>query len=98
VVALLQRNGWTLGPGSPHARVLARALETLEGLDFDAPDALLDVYAEAATVIAEREVAGIVEDRTVATEQVVIGTLLLEPVLLTIRRIAQENVSRRSRG
>lgn len=38
------------------------------------------------------------EDRVVATEQVVIGTLLLEPVLLTIRRIAQDNVSQRSRG
>ncbi|MDT4938997.1 MAG: hypothetical protein QOG80_2668, partial [Pseudonocardiales bacterium] len=34
------------------------------------------------------------EDRETAVEHAVIGTLLLEPVLLTIRRIAQQNVSR----
>ena len=33
-----------------------------------------------------------------ATEQVVVGTLRPEPVLLTIRRIAQDNVSQRSLG
>lgn len=98
VTALIRRRGWTLSPESPHADVLARALDTLAGLDFSAPDELLDVYADAATAIAEREVGGVSEDRVVATEQVVIGTLLLEPVLLTIRRIAQENLSHRSRG
>ena len=34
-------------------------------------------------------------DRAAATEHAVVSTLLLEPVLLTLRRIAQENVSRR---
>ena len=56
------------------------------------------MYADAATLVAEHEVAGVSEDdHVLAAEQVVVGTLLLEPVLLAIRRIAQENVSLRTR-
>lgn len=97
VAALLQRQGWTISPQSPHAAVLARALDALESLERPASDELLDVYAEAATLIAEHEVASIGEEHVSAAEQVVVGTLLLEPVLLAIRRIAQENVSLRTR-
>ena len=98
VAALLDRHGWVVSRDSPHARVLAQALAALEGLDHPASDELLDVYADAATRIAEHEVASVDEDHVAATEQVVVGTLLLEPVLLAIRRIAQENVSQRTRG
>jgi DNA-binding transcriptional MerR regulator len=98
VEALLERRGWTLGPDSPHPDVLAGALDALEGLDQPVSDGLLDVYAEAASGIAEQEVGAVdAEDRVAAAEQVVVGTLLLEPVLLVIRRIAQENVSQRTR-
>ena len=96
VEALLRRQGWTLSPRSPHAEVLGAALDALRDLDHPADDALLDVYARAADLVAETEVAGIVpEDRTAAAEHVVVGTLLLEPVLLAVRRIAQENASAR---
>ena len=97
VTGLLERHGWTLTPDSPHAAVLARALDALDGLEHPASDELLDVYADAATRIAEHEVAAVGEEHVAAAEQVVVGTLLLEPVLLAIRRIAQENVSRRTR-
>lgn len=99
VDALLGRHGWTLSPDSPQDDMLAQALDHLAGLDFETSDGLLDVYAAAATSIAEAEVGGIpADDRVAATERVVVGTLLLEPVLLAIRRIAQENVSRRTHG
>jgi DNA-binding transcriptional MerR regulator len=98
VDALLARQGWVVSRDSPHRRVLARALAALDDLEHPASDALLDVYAHAASVVAEYEVASVLdEDRVAATEQVVVGTLLLEPVLLAIRRIAQENVSQRTR-
>jgi len=98
VALLLTRQGWTLSPHSPHAEVLAHALDALAGLDHPASDGLLDVYAEAAGSIAEAEVGGVEDgDHVSAAEQMVVGTLLLEPVLLSIRRIAQENVSRRTR-
>ena len=44
--------------------------------------------------IAEHEVAAVRADDPWRRRAVVVGTLLLEPVLLAIRRIAQENVSR----
>ena len=97
VAVLLQRHGWTLTAGSPHAALLARALDALEGLGHPASDELLDVYADAATSIAEHEVAAVGDDHVTAAEEVVVGTLLLEPVLLAIRRIAQANVSLRTR-
>ena len=99
VDSLLRRHDWTLSPQSPHADALAQALDALAGLDHPASDELLDVYAAAATAIAEHEVAAVdTEDRVSATEHVVVGTLLLEPVLLAVRRIAQENVSHRTRS
>lgn len=98
VDGLLSRHGWSLGSESPHAGVLAQALDALDGLDHPADDRLLDVYADAASLLAQHEVSAVEGgDRVAATEHVVVGTLLLEPVLLTIRRIAQENVSRRTR-
>jgi hypothetical protein len=94
---LLARHGWTLSPDSAQGDLLGQALDHLAGLDFETSHGLLDVYAAAATSIAESEVGGVpADDRVVAAERVVVGTLLLEPVLLTIRRIAQENVSRRT--
>jgi len=93
VEELLRRNGWTLGKSSPHRGVLARALDALDGLDHPADDDLLDAYADAMHDVAEVEIAHLPEDPESAAEQAVTGTLLLEPVLLTIRRIAQQNVS-----
>ena len=44
--------------------------------------------------IARREVGSVVgEAPATATERAVVGTVLLEPVLLTIRRMAHEHVS-----
>lgn len=96
VDALLARRGWSLSPQSPYADVLAQALDALDGLAHPASDGLLDVYADAADAIAEQEVSAVVsEDHVASAESVVVGTLLLEPVLLAIRRIAQENASAR---
>ncbi|HYO41504.1 MAG TPA: MerR family transcriptional regulator [Nocardioidaceae bacterium] len=98
VRALLSRHGWARSDSSPHADVLARALDALTGLEHPVSDDLLDVYAAAAASIAEHEVPSVdTDDRVAAAEQVVVGTLLLEPALLAMRRIAQENVSARLR-
>jgi DNA-binding transcriptional MerR regulator len=91
---LLKRNGWELSSASPHRAVLAHALDTMGDLDHTVADDLLDAYADAMHDVADAEIANMSEDREAAAEHAVIGTLLLEPVLLTIRRIAQENASR----
>lgn len=94
---LLLRHGWKLEPASPHRRTLAAALDRLAGLDFPATDEVLDAYVTALAPVARVEVARISgEDRSLAAEHTVIGTVLYEPVLLTLRRIAHEVTSSRT--
>lgn len=94
--AHLVRWGWQIDDGSPALAVLAGALHALTIARFDTPDALLDRYADAAAELAEEDVASVPTDSAAAAVRfVVIGTLLLEPVLLALRRLAQENASKR---
>jgi DNA-binding transcriptional MerR regulator len=96
VEALLDRHGWELHEGSTHRDALAGALASLAALGRPPSDELLDTYAEAAGLVAEHDLTALEEiERAEATEHAVVSTLLLEPVLLTLRRIAQENASRR---
>lgn len=94
---LLARHGWQVHTGSPHRRTLASALDTLDELEFAATDEVLDAYADALESIAEIEVARVAAEAepVVAAERLVVGTLLYEPVLLTLRRMAHEAVSAR---
>ena len=95
---LVVRNHWMLDVQSPHRRALAAALDTLDELGFAATDEVLDAYAGALEPIARIEVARVAAETepVVAAERVVVGTLLYEPVLLTLRRMAHEAVSARS--
>jgi DNA-binding transcriptional MerR regulator len=95
VNALVGRHGWELALDSPHRAVLAAALDRLDRLAFPAPDALLDQYAEALSRFAPTEVEPISSEthRATAIEHLVIGTLLYEPLLATMRRMAHESES-----
>ena len=94
---LLDRHGWVVAENSPHRQMLAASLDTLAQLDFAATDEVLDVYAEALEPVAEIEVTRVAAETeaVVAAERLVIGTMLYEPVLLTMRRMAHEAVSGR---
>ena len=95
VSAFLTRQGWELGRDHPQVAVIARTLDTLDGLEHPVGDDLLDLYAAAMRPVAQHEVASVRGvDRDAGIEAAVIGTLVQEPLLLAIRRIAQENVSR----
>ncbi|MEB4209839.1 MerR family transcriptional regulator [Mycobacterium sp. 94-17] len=95
VDAFLARHQWELAPDSPHRRVLADALDRLDQLAFPVPDSLLDQYAAMVSALAPSEVEPITTDtdRAAAIEHLVIGTLLYEPVLTTMRRMAHESDS-----
>lgn len=97
VESLLTRHCWELEPDSPHPPRLAAALDTLEELAFPASDEILSAYAEALEPVAEIEVPRVATETEpiVAAERLVIGTLLYEPVLLTLRRMAHEAISAR---
>lgn len=94
--AHLRRWDWQVHDDSPVVSVLAQAIAALQAAGFDTPDSLLDRYARAAHELGEQDVAEVPMDSpTEAVRYVVIGTLLLEPVLLALRRLAQEDVSAR---
>lgn len=93
---LLCRLRWRVSADSAHRVALARALDSLASLDFAVSDELLDDYAAAMRPVAKREVSSVVSSAPEqATEKAVIGTVLLEPVLSIVRRMAQEDASSR---
>lgn len=97
VDALVERQGWRLAEGGPLRARLAAQLDTLARLDFPVSDALLDTYATSLRPVVELEVSRIPDDdRTRAVERVVVGTLLYEPVMGSIRRMLAEVVSAES--
>ena len=96
---LMKHWRWRVTPETSHRLALAQALDALAGLDQPLSDETLTFYAEAMRTIAEREVGSVpVGARERATEYVVIGTLLVEPVLLSLRRLAHTDLSRRRLG
>lgn len=97
--ALLVRLGWAVGDRSPARADLARALAALNagGLDVSARD--LDGYAAAAQTAAAIDVASLPTDTPeAALRHAIIGTALADPVLVALRRLAQEHLSAQTFG
>ncbi|MGO4805393.1 MerR family transcriptional regulator [Arthrobacter sp. 2MCAF15] len=97
---LLDRWGWGAEACDRDAQAaLVRALQGLRDAGFDAPAVLLDRYAAAMRDIAEADVESVPTDSPeAAMRHVVLGTLLMEPVLLAMRRLAQQSASSRRFG
>lgn len=86
--------GWRVHPEAPALRQLEHALRALDDVGAPADDERLAAYADAARRIAELDVSGVpTTSPDEAASAVVIGTVLWEPVLLALRRLAQEAVS-----
>lgn len=96
VAALLDRHGWHLSDQGPLRSRLAAQLDALAVLGMPATDEVLDAYVEALAPVVDLELSRIPEDDpTLAVERMVVGTLLYEPVIATIRRMAGEVASAR---
>jgi DNA-binding transcriptional MerR regulator len=98
--AVIQRMGWRLETADPApVRRLAAALAALAAADFTLPeDDVLD-YARAMQGLAEQEVAGVPAGPSdAAVRYTVLGTILVEPLLLALRRLAQIDASARRFG
>ena len=97
---LIERLGWQRGVC--HEDVVAgvaRALQSLHRADFDLPEDLTAVYLDAVARIAEAEIAGVpTESAEAAVRYVVLGTVLVEPLLLALRRVAEQVESARRFG
>lgn len=84
--------GWR--PGMCDDAVLhdvARALQALESAGFDLATGALPVYLKSMRDVADVEIAGVPSDSVeAAVRYVVLGSVLVEPLLLALRRVAQQ--------
>ncbi len=99
--AVLAALGWPVEADSAVVRQLDTALAAAEQVGLPTDALRLRVYADAALATAEHDIATIptAHDRqgaAAAVTYVVLGTVLYEPVLLALRRLAQEQVYKRT--
>jgi DNA-binding transcriptional MerR regulator len=94
---LMARWGWRIDTKDCTAHAsLAEALNALESAGFELSEAALEDYRAHMEQIAEREVANVPTDSPEsAVRYVALGTVLIEPVLLALRRMAQQEASAR---
>ena len=97
VHGLMRRWGWPVeDKDCPSHAALAHALAALDDAEFVPPAGMLDAYADHVGAIAEAELAGTPTDSAAAAVRyVVLGTVLMEPVLLALRRLAQQAAAAR---
>lgn len=99
--ALMAELGWRVDPRSTALTRLEAALEALEAVGLDPAPHKLARYAQAALDVASLDIdstpAGSPAD---VVQHVVVGTVLYEPVLVSLRRLAQQHlfISRRPEG
>jgi DNA-binding transcriptional MerR regulator len=75
---------------------LEDALRALDEAGFKLPEGALDVYQNHMRQIAEFEIDNVPTDSpAAAVRYVVLGTVLLEPVILALRRAAEQEASAR---
>jgi DNA-binding transcriptional MerR regulator len=96
---LLRRRRWRVPDDSANRQSLAVAFDALEHVGFELEETTLDAYADAAASVARVDVESVPTDAPEhAVEHVVVGTVLFEPVLLALRRLAHEDLSSRRLG
>lgn len=97
VAALVRSRRWRVNADGRHSQALAAALDALAAAGQPVDEAALAGYADAAEAVARQELAGVsgVEPAEDAATYAITGTVLAEPVLLALRRLAHENLSTR---
>ncbi|MEH0820915.1 MerR family transcriptional regulator [Micromonospora sp. CPCC 205714] len=97
VQELIERRGWAVEPNSPAITTLVETISVLRSLGQDHLVSFLDSYAEAVERFTELEVAAVAsrDDPDQIAESVVIGTILGETLVASLRLLAQENISSR---
>ncbi|MDH6116990.1 MerR family transcriptional regulator [Kitasatospora sp. GAS204B] len=96
--AWVVERGWQVRPGGPACASLAQLIRTLHELGRPDLLELLDEYATAAERLAAAELALVDRraDPDGRLEGAVLGTVLGDALLATLRRLAQEDASRRT--
>ncbi len=96
VAALVAERGWSVDPDGPHGLAAAAALDAMDDAESSMTAEALAAYGRAAEAVGEVDLRGLGDlAREPAVERAVTGTVLGEPVLLALRRLAQEAWARR---
>lgn len=98
--ALLRRWGWTIEEKDRDSRAaFLDALEAIDAAGFELPDGAIDGYARAMLEVATMELEHLPTESTeAAVRYVVLGTVLNEPLILSLRRLAEQHVANRRFG
>ncbi|WP_246074279.1 MerR family transcriptional regulator [Marihabitans asiaticum] len=92
--ALVKELGWSIEIDDPVLVDLDRALQGMEAGEIGVGEEQLRAYAEQMLAVARLDVATVPPgDPGAAVRQVVLGTVLVEPVLLALRRLAHQHVA-----
>lgn len=89
----LQARGWQVDPADPFIDELDRAWLACEHAGIGLDEERMDRYADQVEGVAEIDVATVPADPEGAVRQVILGTILVDPVLSSLRRLAQQHVS-----
>ncbi|MDB4975133.1 MAG: putative MerR family transcriptional regulator [Myxococcaceae bacterium] len=95
LLSLVRRRAWRIEPSDGALRDAIKALAVVLGWYMPQDDHAIDVYAEAADLVAKTEIPeGWAPDASpdAAVRYAVLGTVVLEPFILALRRMA--NVAR----
>lgn len=95
VATLLVDLGWPVCADAPAARSLGAAVSAARQAGLPLPPEALRRYAEAMVAVASVDVdeALAADGPAEAMHTVVVGTVMVDPVLVALRRVAQEVVS-----
>ncbi|WP_405469777.1 MerR family transcriptional regulator [Streptomyces canus] len=97
VETLINNMGWQISGESPHRPALAESLAALTRLGADYTTDDLIPYARLATATADLDFMRLegIDDRIALAERAVFLTVLFEPVVRLLRRLAQEDANHR---
>ena len=95
VAGLVADLGWKVHPGAPAARALTAAVAAARVAGIPLSGESLRRYARAMADVAAVDVdmALSAKDPAAAMHTVVVGTVMVDPVLVALRRMAQEAAS-----
>ena len=91
----IDRMGWHVSPENPGVAGAARVVDTYTRVGHPELARIWEGYAQGAELIAraDLETVGFGEDVTAMAEIVVVGTVLGDALVSSLRRMAQEHVS-----
>ncbi|WP_404386435.1 MerR family transcriptional regulator [Knoellia locipacati] len=96
VRAWVEQHGWEIDPQDPFLDDLALAWEACDHAALGLDEERMSRYADHVEGVAAVDVGTVPADPEGAVRHVVVGTVLVDPVLVALRRLAQQHVSRRT--